>query len=103
MSLCFLVLPFYSQCFSLGDKWPAGVCRDARRYQTGAFAFGSGSRGRRPLARPPAGAARRSQRPRDAICRHTATGLWTLSGTEKKMFFRREGDLGEIDFPLVRN
>lgn len=92
ISLCFPFLLLYSLCFAVGDKWPAGVRRDPRCYQTGAFALGSGSRGRRPLARPPAGAARCSQRPRDAICRHAATRFRALSGTggEKKCFLDSE-------------
>ena len=36
-------------CLS-GDKWSAGVLGDPRFSETGAFAVGSGSGGRRPLA-----------------------------------------------------
>lgn len=53
-----------------GDKWSAGVLGDPWLDQTGAFAVGSGSGGRRPVARPPTGAARRSQWPRDTLRRH---------------------------------
>lgn len=53
-----------------GDKWSAGVLGDPWLDQASAFAVGSGSGGRRPVARPPTGAARRSQWPRDALRRH---------------------------------
>lgn len=63
-----------------GDKWSAGVLSDPRRSQTGAFAIGSGSGVRRQVARSPAGAARRPQWPRDALCCNATARLWTLSG-----------------------
>lgn len=56
-----VALPFLaSPCALVGDKQSAGVLGDPRFHQAGASALGSGPGGRRPLARPPAGAARRS-------------------------------------------
>lgn len=102
ISFCFLVFPLIVTVFP-GGEWPAGVRCDPRCYQTGAFAFGSGSRGRRPLARPPAGAARRSQWPRDEICCNAATRLWSLSGTEKEVFKLDAQEDLEEDFSPVGN
>lgn len=76
-----VALPFLaSPCALVGDKQSAGVLGDPRFHQAGASALGSGPGGRRPLARPPAGAARRPQWPRDSLRRHATTGLRTLSG-----------------------
>lgn len=64
-----------------GDKWSAGVLSDPWFHQAGAFALGSGSGGRRSVARPPIGTARRPQWPRNTLRGHSAPRLRTLSGT----------------------
>lgn len=78
--LYFLYLLSYVPPFFAGAKWSAGVLCDPWLHQAGAFAVGSGSSGRWPMARPPAGAERRPQRSRDSLCCHSAARLWTLSG-----------------------
>lgn len=76
-----VALPFPAPPRALvGDEQSPGVLSDPRFDQACAAALGSGPGGRRPLARPPTGAARHSQWPRDSLCRHATTGLWTLSG-----------------------
>lgn len=86
---CFFTLfpPFHvalsflpSPCALVGGKQSAGLLCDPRFDQTSASALGQGSGGRWPLARPPAGAARRSQWPRDSLCRHSEARLRNLSG-----------------------
>lgn len=76
-----VALPFLaSPCALVGGKQSAGILSDPRFDQTCASALGSSSGGRWALARPPAGAARRSQWPRDPLCRHSEAWLRSLSG-----------------------
>lgn len=86
---CFFTLfpPFHvalpvlaSPCALVGGKQSTGILSDPRLDQACASAPGSGPGGRWALARPPAGAARRSQWPRDPLCRHSEARLRNLSG-----------------------
>lgn len=93
----------FSSCSSIsppsGGKWSAGVLSDPRFNQTGALPVGPGSGSRRTVARPSTRAARRSQRPWDALCCHSTTGLWTLSGNRGMTpFFKGPTNRAHLEF-----